>query len=1225
MPLKRAFIIFGFTYLQVKDKTTRMKKFLFILSAAIMAMTVGNFANSQTYRATASQRKAASDTALVNFHSVAITEEDTLESMRAVLGENDVSYANLLVHKSYSYLNTGDIDKAAATSAEAVRIYKANGVANTEDYATALIIHAQCDIYNSNYANACFLANEVVEMQEDLNLENTIYALELNVLAQCCAIEGEYDVAKALGEEAINVIDVSDNTSFYAALLLNLSAYELSSGNFKSSAKLSENALELIELTSGTNSLDYAIALKNLALSLDSMGNYKDAAKLAEQAVGIFENYNYIKNPNYAEMLNVIALNRYITGDYKTSASMASKALGVLEETDAAANPNYPLSLNILALCRYALGDYNSAISLGSEALKISEQYYGAYHVNNVLSYYVLAQVYLYVGNYGKAIEYANKTIGLAGTDHIFSAMALNVIAQYNYVTGEYGKALSIGTDAMFLAEKYYGKDNPNNTTFINNMSIYNAAMGNYSEAIKWGAEAIKTANKAFGKDNLQYALCCNNLAFIYLYAGNVQSAIKFGTEALDVSKKHMAANGTLQSLFLNNLSQCNLYIGKYAEAQRLSEEALKAFKNEGYYDNALINYGMLLSNLAMCCYLNGNYSDALEYGLKALENIDNQGDGFNLGNNVIALQQAAMFYTPFNDFDNIVGYSLKASENTKQLVLSNFKYLTGYERGNFWNRYKYWYEYFLPNAVYRIRDEKLMRIAYDGALFSKGILLNSDIEMSRLLLESGDTTVVSLYEQMRANRNIVSKQRGNIAVKAADMNDSIKTIAWQYADSLERLADMQERELLGLSKVYGDYTRNLAINWQDVKRNLKDDDIAIEFLEVPVTNDSTVYAAMTLKQSYDSPHFTELFSKRQLSELDENLYFSSTALYELVWKPLAEELRNSDNVYFSPAGELHRIAIEYVPQDESTAFNEMHNVYRLSSTRQLAVIHDEYGEMINAALYGGLRYDAMPSATTANDNRPNGTRYADSTFPLTPDSLISRNTLIPYLPGTEKEVEEVYSLMNDMGMEADIFTDTLGTEASFKALSGKQRNTILIATHGFYGKNEPDNNNMPPMMILDNNRYVEDKAMTRSGLLFAGASNAWKISDMANNGILTAQEVAGLDLRGLDMCVLSACDTGMGEITGEGVYGLQRGFKKAGAKTLLVSLRKVYDDATRILITEFYRNYLSGKSKTESLEIAQRYLRSYEETVAVGGCVKVVRPYANPIYWAYFILVDAL
>lgn len=1144
MPLKRAFIIFGFTYLQVKDKTTRMKKFLFILSAAIMAMTVGNFANSQTYRATASQRKAASDTALVNFHSVAITEEDTLESMRAVLGENDVSYANLLVHKSYSYLNTGDIDKAAATSAEAVRIYKANGVANTEDYATALIIHAQCDIYNSNYANACFLANEVVEMQEDLNLENTIYALELNVLAQCCAIEGEYDVAKALGEEAINVIDVSDNTSFYAALLLNLSAYELSSGNFKSSAKLSENALELIELTSGTNSLDYAIALKNLALSLDSMGNYKDAAKLAEQAVGIFENYNYIKNPNYAEMLNVIALNRYITGDYKTSASMASKALGVLEETDAAANPNYPLSLNILALCRYALGDYNSAISLGSEALKISEQYYGAYHVNNVLSYYVLAQVYLYVGNYGKAIEYANKTIGLAGTDHIFSAMALNVIAQYNYVTGEYGKALSIGTDAMFLAEKYYGKDNPNNTTFINNMSIYNAAMGNYSEAIKWGAEAIKTANK-----------------------------------------------------------------------------------NEGYYDNALINYGMLLSNLAMCCYLNGNYSDALEYGLKALENIDNQGDGFNLGNNVIALQQAAMFYTPFNDFDNIVGYSLKASENTKQLVLSNFKYLTGYERGNFWNRYKYWYEYFLPNAVYRIRDEKLMRIAYDGALFSKGILLNSDIEMSRLLLESGDTTVVSLYEQMRANRNIVSKQREDIAMKSTSMNDSIKTFAMQYADSLERVADMQERELVERSKVYGDYTRNLAIDWQDVKRHLNAGDIAIEFLEVPVTNDSIVYAALTLRQDYDFPHFIKLFSKHELSDLNESLYFSSPILYNMIWQPLSSELEGVENVYFSSAGELHRIAIEYAPQNESTMFNELYNAYRLSSTRQLAVAHDVINEPINASLYGGLRYDATPTAIAIDDNNNiiDNSRYADFILQPTPDSLISKNVYIPDLPGTKKEVEEVYSLMNDMGMEADIFTDTLGTEASFKALSGKRRNTILIATHGFYGKNEPDNNNMPPMMILDNNRYVEDKAMTRSGLLFAGAANAWQIPDMANNGILTAQEVAGLDLRGLDMCVLSACDTGMGEITGEGVYGLQRGFKKAGAKTLLVSLRKVYDDATRILITEFYRNYLSGKSKTESLEIAQRYLRSYEETVAVGGCVKVVRPYANPIYWAYFILVDAL
>ena len=179
--------------------------------------------------------------------------------------------------------------------------------------------------------------------------------------------------------------------------------------------------------------------------------------------------------------------------------------------------------------------------------------------------------------------------------------------------------------------------------------------------------------------------------------------------------------------------------------------------------------------------------------------------------------------------------------------------------------------------------------------------------------------------------------------------------------------------------------------------------------------------------------------------------------------------------------------------------------------------------------------------------------------------------------------------------------------------------------------------------MTGDESQYIEDKAMTRSGLLFAGAANAWQKTGTGDDGILTAQEAAMLDLRGLDLCVLSACETGLGEITGEGVFGLQRGFKKAGAKTLLVSLRKVDDNATRLLMTEFYRNYLSGKSKAESLKAAQTHLRNYEpqnnnnsrkeSTIAerlsktrkqaTTGILE--KPYANPAYWAYFILVDAL
>ena len=157
---------------------------------------------------------------------------------------------------------------------------------------------------------------------------------------------------------------------------------------------------------------------------------------------------------------------------------------------------------------------------------------------------------------------------------------------------------------------------------------------------------------------------------------------------------------------------------------------------------------------------------------------------------------------------------------------------------------------------------------------------------------------------------------------------------------------------------------------------------------------------------------------------------------------------------------------------------------------------------------------------------------------------------------------------------------------------------------------------------------------MTCSGLLFAGANNALrnkKLPEGVNDGILTASEISHLDFRGMDMVVLSACQTGLGEVGSDGVFGLQRGFKKAGARTLMMSLWKVDDEATQMLMTAFYRNLTSGKmSKYESLQQAQKYVREYEVKIPKDESYPqkgydTLRRYENPIYWAAFILLDAV
>ena len=200
------------------------------------------------------------------------------------------------------------------------------------------------------------------------------------------------------------------------------------------------------------------------------------------------------------------------------------------------------------------------------------------------------------------------------------------------------------------------------------------------------------------------------------------------------------------------------------------------------------------------------------------------------------------------------------------------------------------------------------------------------------------------------------------------------------------------------------------------------------------------------------------------------------------------------------------------------------------------------------------------------------------------------------------------------------------GTEESFKKLDGARPKLMHIATHGFFLTEEEAEKlkfarseiELLTEGVQKGGRPVEDKPMTRSGLLFSGCNHAIhheQIPDGEEDGILTAQEISMLDLRGLDLVVLSACQTALGDIvSGEGVFGLQRGFKKAGAKTILMSLDKVNDEATRILMVELYRNLMNGKTKYQSLKEAQKHLRQVENG-----------KYDQPEYWASFIMLDGL
>ena len=423
-------------------------------------------------------------------------------------------------------------------------------------------------------------------------------------------------------------------------------------------------------------------------------------------------------------------------------------------------------------------------------------------------------------------------------------------------------------------------------------------------------------------------------------------------------------------------------------------------------------------------------------------------------------------------------------------------------------------------------------------------------------------------------------------------------------------------------SKAFGDYTRNLALKWTDVQAALGKKDIAIEF-ETYTHQDTTFYIALTLRPCYTEPHLVELFNSTQMkAKSDSKTYYTSTAMSELVWGNLADELNGVKNVYFSPAGELNNIGIEYMlDEDGKHLLSEKRNYYRLTSTRELAKEHQSK-KVSDATVYGGIRYDVTPGSKLTGEETESERLALAATRSYTPmDSLSLTRGGWKYLPGTKEEAESISSTLTSKRVKNELLEGEAGTEESFKALGGAKKDVIHIATHGFYWtETEAGRSGMETSSFMldgESRAPKEDKALTRSGLLFAGAQNAFEGKDIpidVEDGILTAKDISRMDLRGTDLVVISACQSGLGEVTGDGVFGLQRGFKKAGVQSIVMSLWEVDDTATKIMMTRFYENLAKGKSKYDSFLEAQKYLRKYD-----GGL------YDEPEYYAAFVLLDAI
>lgn len=563
---------------------------------------------------------------------------------------------------------------------------------------------------------------------------------------------------------------------------------------------------------------------------------------------------------------------------------------------------------------------------------------------------------------------------------------------------------------------------------------------------------------------------------------------------------------------------------------------------------------------------------------------------------------------------------SLLIAEQLMNDVASKFSFMSAEERSAYWNNYEG-----TIRAVYYIlahSDNPRTDVIYNTALFSKGLLLRTATKITEAIQASGDEELIKAQEKLNSYYELTAdKNTGTQDLQV--INDSITVIEKMLTHRINGYVS---------SKQFKD-----EYNWKSIQKVLDKDEAAIEFIDMPDTvnidslnnTSQTRYYAAIIKKGIQRPilipicaeeallnllsmnnnltvqrQITQLYTRRQKSK-----YWHGEEMYNCVWKPIERSLAGIKKVYFAPTGALHKVSFNSLACKDVFLKDTVH-LRQVTSTSEIVSIKQEQNAMScrSAYVYGGIVYDTDEAVmkTEARSYQHNDNDYAWR-------GQNHERGGWGFLQGTVGESQSVTEKLRSHGTQVTYLTGTQANEESFKGIKKDTHDVIHIATHGFFIASEEDKHKNPFIAGISNKQLHNDP-MTRSGLIFSGGNWAWQGNNAVtgvDDGILTSKEISNIDLAGTQLAVLSACETGQGEVnSAEGVFGLQRAFKLAGTKSIIMSLWKVDDNATNLLMQNFYDNWMSGMDIENAFNHAIDVVRTNPQ-------------YVSPYYWGAFVLID--
>ncbi|UII29364.1 CHAT domain-containing protein [Fulvivirga maritima] len=937
---------------------------------------------------------------------------------------------------------------------------------------------------------------------------------------------------------------------------------------------------------------DYINILNHIALLYKDTDQYQKAKATLETAKDAARSKYQDNDPAYGEELNKIAMLNIEIGEYEEAGTNINKALSILEEyrKDERHALSYVSALETQAELQAIFGLFDETESILAESKKWQKKVDALANYNDLRATEKMVDLYITLGKYSESEDMLTGLI--SKYESRFGPQSRKLIGplvsrgQLELINGQYPEAETTAKKAYDIAVKIFGAKSSKTTAPLMLLSEVHTSIGDYEKAEEIIQEAIDIEKTQFGDKHIKVGQLQAQLAIIKFYDGDQLSEVAdLIEESKHIIEAKLGNQNPQYAKIITEQAKVNIAQKKYNEAFQALAIAQNIWESKvGRRNN--INAASIYTLTGDVYYYQGKYNLAEENYNKSKKLYEKF---FNNSHPeyVKVLSKLSKVYFMEGDTKASRKYIEEALANYRKFIKTYFPALSEREKAKYWNTIRPDFEFY-NTLAFNLKDQspEIIGEVYNNALLTKAILLNSSLKIRERIMNSTDTELKAAYHSWLSKKELLTDALSMSTEQL--MENEIDPII------LSREVDQLEKELSQKSELFSSNIEEKTIEWHHVQQALKPNEIAIEMLRYrhfdQFFSDSVIYAAMYIKHKDEQkePAVVLISNGHELEGKYFKFYRNSIIYqirdphsYDIYWKPIKEVAGAYPTIYLSADGVYNQINLEAIPTPDNKYVIDNSNIILVSNTK------DIYLRQVT---------------TQVVQKEKSATMFGNPEF-----YTASAAGAISPLPGTAQEVNSLKSLLKNEGWTTNSYTEMEAKEEQIKRLDNPK--IFHIATHGFF---KPVEQLEGTDQITRAEMQANQNPLMRTGLLLTGAGdllNKTSFNYNLENGILTAYEAMSLNFDQTELVVLSACETGLGELeVGEGVFGLQRAFLAAGAKSLIMSMFKVDDAATQALMSSFYKNWLeNGSSKRQAFVDAKKELRTQ---------------YPDPIYWGAFIMI---